>query len=384
MIRKIQNKITNKYKAWRIAQDLKANFRQNLIDVQKKKVHFKLYDKRLETYYYPLIFFFHEAGYQVFLENKNGFLGSFFNYDKYLKNLKNIVIGIPTEIEKTIFITDQKVTKTNNYLKTIELSLNAFARQTYPFPYLLFPYPMHPNTYGQKYFEKLSEIRTITKKTGIFFSGNMLKEAYHHSVFQDFFKVLDRFEILNVLDKGLQENEKFIIQNKEDLNNLWKNDYLNRFVRTDWEWSPEKSKNLAIRIPNDKWLETLAQSNFFLATPGIRMPMCHNIIEAMSVGTIPILQYASHFEPHLKHLKNCLIFENKKDLVQQVRLALQMNKTQLAEMKQNVLQYYESFHTPQSFVKIVEEKQEANFRLYLYAEQVSILAYNQSSHLSDT
>jgi len=206
----------------------------------------------------------------------------------------------------------------------------------------------------------------------------MFKEAYHHSIFKDYFHVLNRIEILNILDKELQEEEKFIIKSQEDLQVFWENEYLDKFVRTDWDWSPEKSRNLDIRIPNEKWLEALSQSNFFLATPGIRMPMCHNIVEAMSMGTIPILQYADHFEPNLEHMKNCIIFEDEEDLVEKVRLVLHMSEIQIEELKQNVLNFFDTYYAPKGFLKIIEDVEDDYFVLYLYAEQASINLYKNS------
>lgn len=378
MLKQIKIKIKNRLKAWQIEKELKASFRKNKINATKSFVYFDLRDKRIENYYFPLIFFFHEAGYQIFLENKNRFLSSFYKYNKYLKLLDNIVLDRPKQDEKTIFITDQKPKENDKYFRSIKLNLNVFSRNKLNEPYFLFPYPMHPQVYGERYFDRINEFRNIEKKTGVFFSGNTFKEAYHHPIFKDFFKILDRHEVLKVLDEELSEKETFIIQQKGDLQKFFANKYLDKFVRTDWEWSPQKSRNLDIRIPNDKWLKTLAQSNFFLATPGIRMPMCHNVIEAMSVGSIPILQYPKDFDPNLEHLKNCLFFDSKKDLVQKVRYALQMDKEQISEIRQNVLTYYDSFHTPKAFVKTIENQQEQNIVLYLYAEHISIIEYQQS------
>ena len=43
------------------------------------------------------------------------------------------------------------------------------------------------------------------------------------------------------------------------------------------------------------------------------MPMCHNIIESMAVGVIPITNYPEWFDPDLEHMKNCIVFDDQKD-----------------------------------------------------------------------
>jgi len=165
---RIQNKITNKLRAWRIEKELISSFKQNKLDSKKPTVHLDLRYKHVETYYYTFIFFFEQAGYQIFLENKNGFLGSFIKYGNYLKEIKSIVLDQPSQIEKTLFITDRSINNNNKYLKTIILSLNVFRRKELHMPYLLFPYPMHPNAYGLKYYEKIANLRNTKKKNWYF------------------------------------------------------------------------------------------------------------------------------------------------------------------------------------------------------------------------
>jgi hypothetical protein len=70
---------------------------------------------------------------------------------------------------------------------------------------------------------------------------------------------------------------------------------------------------------------TLSHFNFFLACPGFIMPYSHNVVEAMSVGAIPVIQdtYAHMFFPTLKHNINAIIFTDLGDLSQINRTAFQ-------------------------------------------------------------
>lgn len=52
------------------------------------------------------------------------------------------------------------------------------------------------------------------------------------------------------------------------------------------------------RIPAQKWLDVVAKSDFFLCAPGVQIPLCHNAIESMAVGTIPITNYPDWFFLH--------------------------------------------------------------------------------------
>ena len=55
-----------------------------------------------------------------------------------------------------------------------------------------------------------------------------------------------------------------------------------------------------------------------------------------------------------------------------------MKKPQITKIREEVLKYYDTFHTPDGFVRQLEEKQERHFTLYLYATELSYLAYKKS------
>ena len=84
-----------------------------------------------------------------------------------------------------------------------------------------------------------------------------------------------------------------------------------------------------VEIPNEKWLDVLAKSEFFVCAPGVIMPLCHNAIESMAVGTIPITNSPDWFFPSLIHLKNCIRFTISEDLLEKIELVLTMNQSQV-------------------------------------------------------
>ena len=81
--------------------------------------------------------------------------------------------------------------------------------------------------------------------------------------------------------------------------------------------------------------------------------MCHNITEAMAVGTIPITNYPEWLDPHLTHLENCIVFRNESDLIERLESALAMPDAQVAAMRRRVIDYYERHLTANCFVERV-------------------------------
>lgn len=107
-------------------------------------------------------------------------------------------------------------------------------------------------------------------------------------------------------------------------------------------------------IPVEDWLPTVAKADFFLCPPGIVMPMSHNIVEAMAVGTIPITNYPEWMDPPLRDGVNCLVFSRLDDLFTSLDRALAMSPEEIKTMRANVLGYYETYLRPDRFVRRVE------------------------------
>jgi len=124
-----------------------------------------------------------------------------------------------------------------------------------------------------------------------------------------------------------------------------------------------------IRIEPENWLDTLAMADFFLSPPGIVMPMCHNIIEAMAVGTIPITNYPEWLDPPLRHMEDCLVFDQRADLVARLRAALALDQGEIARLRRNVISYYGAHMRPDTFIEREERHPDRAFPILMYTER---------------
>jgi hypothetical protein len=134
--------------------------------------------------------------------------------------------------------------------------------------------------------------------------------------------------------------------------------HLPRYVPSDfqdllrWLQQPAASHALClidsrkVWIPVDRWLEVLSAFDCFIATPGYCMPHAHNLMEAMAVGTVPILQYHRHLHPPLVPGRECLSFSGPDDLLHIVGQVLHMDDADIARLREGVLQYYSSHVDP--------------------------------------
>jgi hypothetical protein len=113
-------------------------------------------------------------------------------------------------------------------------------------------------------------------------------------------------------------------------------------------------------IPVKNWLATVAKASFFLACPGVRYPMSHNLIEALAVGSVPITQYPELFFPALEDGKNCLVYRGEADLTAVVKKAMAMDVEQIRQLSAGAVAYYEAYLDPVITVnKLLEEPQQS-------------------------
>ena len=106
-------------------------------------------------------------------------------------------------------------------------------------------------------------------------------------------------------------------------------------------------------IPGERWLDALAKADFFLACPGVGMPLCHNLIEALAAGAVPILQYADYLPQPLEDGVNCLAFAEPAGLADAIRRATAMAPEQIRRLRENVRQYYDTYLAPGQFAKLL-------------------------------
>jgi hypothetical protein len=196
-------------------------------------------------------------------------------------------------------------------------------------------------------------------KNGIFFYGQ--KELISDSRIKTHFNLYSRAEIFNYLDQNIP-NKLQPFSYKEF--SLYRQEKHNNFYFIDSRY---------FRIPTADWLTVLSSFEYFIASPGMIMPQCHNIIEAMSLGVIPILQFPDAFSPKLNHLENCIVFNYIEELPQLITNLLNMNKNIKSKMSDNVKKYYEDHISPRSFRFKLDSLKCSEIELVFNAEEKSII-----------
>lgn len=223
------------------------------------------------------------------------------------------------------------------------------------------PMSQHPLMYFNGWWD--TPVAEGPRKRSIFMAGNFEQKGYSKMAA---FKVMPRMVMYTYLEKrGLLHN----IAGQDEMLSFLDSSEDGKIILVD-------RHRFDVPIWHMRWL--LSRFEFFFALPGVVMPLCHNIIEAMSAGAIPFLQeeYARLFVPALENEVHVITFRDETDLEERLRYALQLAPEKTASIRKNIHAYYLQYLTPRSVVERIE-KAGRNDKIYLQAEEGSVKLFQR-------
>jgi hypothetical protein len=173
----------------------------------------------------------------------------------------------------------------------------------------------------------------------IFFGGNTEEAKYDNDVLRDVYGMLTRRQMLDIVCESVGEAA---IHRPQSSDAWLTSQQFHSFVLCETQHC---------KIPGERWLDALAKADFFLACPGVGMPLCHNLIEAMAAGAIPILQYGGYLQRPLVNGVNCVSFTDSEDLRKVTTGVLAMSEEQVRALRENIRAYYAEFYAPGQFAR---------------------------------
>lgn len=185
----------------------------------------------------------------------------------------------------------------------------ATAPEEFQLPFAFFPTLLKK----EKELLELNENKDIKKE--IFFGGKAAASSHDKPALKVKYNILTRVSAIRVIEEAAERG-------------ILPADQLHL------HYQPEN------RIPPADWMKTMSESAFFLALPGVGMPMCHNLVEALAMGSIPILQYAEYLDPPLQDGKECLTFHDDVSLIETIHKALQMPLEEREALSRGAINYY--------------------------------------------
>ncbi|MEM8611029.1 MAG: hypothetical protein AAGF93_03345, partial [Cyanobacteria bacterium P01_H01_bin.105] len=261
------------------------------------------------------------------------------SYGRRIYTLKNLKIGqkIPTDRKNRLLIYDVPLArqKMRGWGNCIQIESDISKLRPADNQWALMPYCMHPKIYDLFDQDSIETLRHSDRKIRLFFAGSIDKTVYSGRGFwrKQGFDLMPRAKIIATIQTGLSDRIS-PVANQQDLTSLFQSGTHKKVVLVN-------SKRFY--IPQKKWLSLLSGCDFFICPPGIDMPLCHNAIESMAVGTIPLINYPHWFSPGLKDLHNCVTYKTEAELLTKINLILSMPDEQISDMRKNVINYYQKY-----------------------------------------
>jgi hypothetical protein len=292
-------------------------------------------------------------------------------YGKMSLGLEGVVFSrqLPSHSEDKILIVDRVRPEltARKWQRQIHLSFDMSSPEPRHDNWFVMPYSMHPLVYFLGQDDKLDQLRQEAKTIKVLFAGNIRGrgyESFKNTYMRTKFRKLLRPEIIATVLSHLG-TQVLLVDEEEQMQRALSGWATDKCVIVD------SSK---VRVQPANWLRFVANSEFFLCPPGVSMPLCHNVIEAMAVGSIPILNYGEWFRPRLQDGCNCMEFDDANDLIRKVTVAMRLGRPQIDEMRRNVIKYYQDYLAPERFEEKVMTQVSSETTLFVNLEQFHRLA----------
>jgi len=292
-------------------------------------------------YYFSLVRDLIDAGYFPVFTARRSTLATFGTslMKSFLLKERLGVIRSLDELQQPYFmITDRNVTVSSRAERVV--TVNYEWRLCQQPDEIAFPVFVHPQITTQIKLPYIYQ-EDAMRPARIFFGGNTSAGKYDRNILRDRYAMLTRREMLEIAGAAFSGDE--IYRPRDALAWLASADAY-PFVLCETQHC---------KIPGDRWLDALAKADFFLACPGVGMPLCHNLIEALAAGAVPILQYAAFLPQPLEDGVNCLAFADPAGLAGAIRRAVAMTPEEIRRLRANVRRYHDTYLAPGRFANLL-------------------------------
>ena len=312
-----------------------------------------------------IFYYFKMSGFEIVVAPNHHFLASFRNkrYKKVLL-VDPIFSIIPKNLrllKVDIWIRDHPSRLNIKAKKLIEL--NYEARQPKRGDEVAMPYRIHPENLMNGGFGSVNKARGQQRSWRLFFAGNCDPKKYDKTEFLGPHGTLTRVALISSIKGFYGTKLTHFVDPNTPTQGVKKG-----FTTVDFKKHP---------VANEQWLQTLARAEFFVAAPGVHMPMSHNVVESMSVGTIPLLEYPNYFDPPLRHQVNCIAFHGIDGLHESLMLLDRLGAEEIKEMRQNVIRYFETYLSPNAAINLIWKNPREHFTLMWNSHRTPVTKLNQ-------
>ncbi len=315
-------------------------------------VLFDLHSNPWHRYLHILIIFFQKSGYRVLVRHRFGAIANWGSSSLFKRSPDFHLVFTSRVPKDCVMITQGPAGPNTLHLTADYHDLPGEAREGFRVPM-----PLVDSQYIQADQWHRAVDPLPKRERGVFFFGNMDASAYDRTDELRTFGCFTRSRVIKLLEERFAHHlhlpaDRSLIGVEDDR-------YL---VLMD------RSRSY---IPPQELMEVLRRFDFFLALSGVVMPLCHNVVEAMCAGCIPVLQYPHLMSPPLEPGVNCLSYTNEEELLAVLERVRDMSDEEVAALRRNVCEHYDRYLTPERVVARIATEAARGGILRLNAELAS-------------
>jgi len=285
-------------------------------DQNGKKVLFDLQDVRIDNvggrYFYHIVHDFIAAGYTPYYRDRFRFLANMETkgYKKHLLEFPFFIFREATDLidgseEEVILLSDcPKVIESSKTPRKVLIDYSML-RANLSNNEVPLNFSMSPAILRKKL--PIPEVDIKAKRPIKFlFAGNLDPKVYGKSTMPDKHGMMNRIQVIEAIKSMAGEGDLVCPEEQLSFEEI------------------TKERNIVIldtrtcKVPQEQWLEFLSKADFFIAAPGEGMPLCHNVVEAIAVGAVPILSYGEYLGEGL-NTDNSVFFSEEKSLLEALK-----------------------------------------------------------------
>jgi hypothetical protein len=195
---------------------------------------------------------------------------------------------------------------------------SVFPRNKSTLPYFKHPALCWPK--DEMHFDKSED-----RKGFIFFAGNINPDLYNNSCFTQTYGIPNRYEVFNLLRQQSFTLEDAFFQEENP-------DHQGKLLIHTLQ------RNSLVGYNYNRYLRSFS---FMVCAPGVSMPLCHNLVEALAFGCIPIFSYPEWMPLGLESGHNCFIYKNLQELSNILVLCNKLTVQDISLMRKHVYSYYQ-------------------------------------------
>lgn len=316
-----------------------------------------LRENRWHRYLHILLLFFADQGFSVVLRHRWRFIGSWASHDLFRRSSLFRLRFDSERGENELLITDRPAAG-----KHLLLDLDYFLLPQESPNGTRVPMPMVDSQYiVGAHRRSWADTETVRRRAAFFF-GNMDREAYQRPEPREVFGCFTRTELFDLL--RAEHGDR--VSEPTDLDGI--DDQLDHDIVL-------LGRHKRYILPTEL-MGVLARFDFFLAPSGVVMPLCHNLVEAMFAGCIPILQHGHLMDPPLRNGIECLGFGDASQLTIALGRMRSMSNEDVLAMRKAVIRYCQEHLTPAAVIARLE-RTGWNGPLHLNGELASVMRLQQ-------